>query len=87
MLTQLSTDYRTCSIISQAEHKMLAYAEKLTNSLSKISKDDISELRDAGFSDQAILEINAAAAYMNFVNRVADGLGIELEPEFEAFKR
>jgi hypothetical protein len=41
----------------------------------------------AGLSDRAILEINLAAAYMNFVNRVAEGLGVELETSMQAFTR
>ena len=66
---------------------MLAYAVKLTTSLSEVNEDDVTELRDVGFSDEAILEINSAAAYMNFVNRIADGLGIELEAGFGSFTR
>jgi alkylhydroperoxidase family enzyme len=44
-------------------------------------------LRELGFSDRAILEINLAAAYMNFVNRIAQGLGVELEASMQGFTR
>jgi len=44
-------------------------------------------LRETGFSDRAVVEINLAAAYMNFVNRIAQGLGVELEPSIESFTR
>ncbi|HSM85609.1 MAG TPA: peroxidase-related enzyme, partial [Candidatus Limnocylindrales bacterium] len=44
-------------------------------------------LREHGLSDRAILEINLVAAYMNFVNRVASGLGVELERSGERFTR
>ena len=66
---------------------MLSYARNLTVDASSINDKDIAHLRDAGFSDRAILEINLAAAYMNFVNRVAEGLGVELEPTLHTFTR
>lgn len=66
---------------------MLPYAEKLRTALTKIAEVDVLELKNSGFSNEAILEINAVAAYMNFVNRIADGLGFELEAGFEEFKR
>jgi alkylhydroperoxidase family enzyme len=66
---------------------MLAYARNLTVDASSIEEDDIARLRGLGFSDRAILEINLAAAYMNFVNRIAEGLGVELEASMKAFTR
>jgi alkylhydroperoxidase family enzyme len=48
-----------------------------------VSEDYILMLRSAGFSDRAIHDVAAITAYFNFVNRVALGLGVELEPEFE----
>ncbi len=62
---------------------MLDYAEQLTRRSSSTSKKDIDYLRRAGFSDAAILDINQVAAYYNFVNRIADGLGVELEPYWD----
>lgn len=66
---------------------MLAYAEKLTSAPHSISESDIEVLRSHGFSDRAILEINLVTAYMNFVNRVASGLGVELEDSLKEFTR
>lgn len=66
---------------------MLSYAAKLTRSPAAVSEDDIRVLREHGLSDRAILEINLVAAYMNFVNRVASGLGVELEKSGERFTR
>ena len=66
---------------------MLAYARKLTREPSSVTQGDIEALRNAGFSDQAILEINLTVSYMNFVNRVAEGLGVKLEPSLSEFKR
>lgn len=61
---------------------MLDYAIKLTRYPNQITNNDIDNLRDAGFDDRAIHDICAIAAYFNFVNRIADGLGVELEERF-----
>ena len=55
----------------------------LTTNPSEITGDDIRHLRLAGFKDRAIHDICAITAYYAFVNRMADGLGVELEPERE----
>ena len=60
---------------------MFTYVEKLTLSPWDMVENDVITLRDAGFSDAAILDINQVASYYAFVNRVADGLGVELEDE------
>jgi len=73
--------------LNAAERGMLAYARKLTLAPPDVNEDDIRSLRESGFSDSEILAINAAAAYMNFVNRVAQGLGVELEDQMSAFTR
>ena len=58
---------------------MLEYAAKLTASPPDIKKQDVEELREEGFSDAAILDINQVTAYFAFANRLVDGLGVELE--------
>lgn len=59
---------------------MLAYVEKLTLEPWAMVEADVVALRDAGFSDAAILDINQVTAYYAYVNRLADGLGVPLEP-------
>ncbi len=59
---------------------MLSYAEKLTRTPSAMAQDDVEKLKNVGFSNAAILDICQVAAYFAFVNRLADGLGVELEP-------
>ena len=59
---------------------MLAYTVKLTLEPWHMVETDVIALRDAGFSDAAILDINQVTAYYAYVNRLADGLGVELEP-------
>ncbi len=58
---------------------MLDYAVKLTLEPWAMAESDVEILRDAGWSDAAILDINQVTGYYAFVNRLADGLGVELE--------
>lgn len=58
---------------------MLDYALKLTRRPAEIEREDVERLRGAGFEDRAIHDICAITAYYAFVNRIADGLGVELE--------
>ena len=58
---------------------MLDYAAKLTLRPGEMIEQDVAALRDTGFDDRAIHDICAVTAYFSFVNRIADGLGVELE--------
>lgn len=58
---------------------MLAYARKLTLTPAEVTEKDVDQLRRVGFKDPDIHDIAAVAAYYNFVNRIASGLGVELE--------
>lgn len=60
---------------------MLAYCEKLTLEPASVERGDVEGLRATGFSDRAILDICEVAAYYAYVNRIANGLGVELESE------
>jgi len=55
---------------------MLDYAAKLTHHAWKVTPEDIRRLRQVGFDDRGILQINLIASWFNFINRVADGLGV-----------
>ena len=79
---KLAKDYATARI-SQAEVAMLDYAAKLTREPWTIVEADIQALRQSGFSDRAILDINQVTGYYAYVNRLADGLGVTLEPYWE----
>jgi uncharacterized peroxidase-related enzyme len=57
----------------------LEFAAKLTRSPARMTSADIAELRSHEFSDEAILHIVEVVAYFNFVNRLADGLGVTME--------
>lgn len=62
---------------------MLTYAIKLTLTPWEMVEADVIALRDAGFSDADILDINQVTGYYAYVNRLADGLGVELEEFWE----
>jgi len=62
---------------------MLCYAEKLTKKPNSVEKEDIKNLKEMGLSDKDILDLNQVVSYFNYVNRIAEGLGIELEDESE----
>jgi len=64
---------------SKREKALLAYAAKLTLVPKDITSEDIKDLKDAGLTDEEILRANLIAGYFNFSNRVALGLGVELE--------
>jgi uncharacterized peroxidase-related enzyme len=58
---------------------ILAYADKLTLEPQSMLREDVDTLRGVGLDDRAILETVEVTAYFNFVNRLADGLGVALE--------
>ncbi|MFN2388514.1 MAG: peroxidase [Actinomycetota bacterium] len=58
------------------------YAVKLTLEPWNVERDDVEALRAVGFDDRGIVDANQASSYFNYVNRVADGLGVELEPQW-----
>ncbi|AZR73819.1 peroxidase [Anoxybacter fermentans] len=78
LVQQITRDYWQAKI-SDKERLMLSYAEKLTKEPFNIKEEDIKTLREAGFSDRDIFDINQVVAYFNYVNRIADGLGVTLE--------
>lgn len=78
LVAQLKEAWRNAEL-SQADRAMLTYAEKLTLEPGRMVEADVVALRGAGFSDREILDINQITGYYAYVNRLADGLGVELE--------
>jgi uncharacterized peroxidase-related enzyme len=74
----LKRDYRQAELNDQ-DRAMLDYAAKLTREPSRITPDDLDCLRAVGFDDRGILQINLIASWFNYINRVADGLGVGRE--------
>ncbi|MFN2516701.1 MAG: carboxymuconolactone decarboxylase family protein [Pyrinomonadaceae bacterium] len=55
---------------------MLDYVAQLTRDATRISRPDHDNLRANGFDDRAILQITLIASWFNYINRVADALGV-----------
>ena len=78
LVEALETDYTTAPITPQ-ERVMVDYVVKLSKDATKIWKDDIEGLRAVGFDDRGILQITLIASWFNYINRVADALGVGRE--------
>jgi uncharacterized peroxidase-related enzyme len=79
MVEALKRDYRTATISNQ-DRVMLDFVVKLTKDATRCSPDDIRALREVGFDDRGILQITLIAAWFNYINKVADALGVGREP-------
>ena len=74
----LQTDYRSAPITDQ-ERVMLDYIVKITKDATRVSPADHKALRAVGFDDRGIVQITLIAAWFNYINRVADALGVGRE--------
>ena len=75
LAAQLARDYMQATLTA-ADRAMLDYTAKLTRTPARMTAEDVQRLRDVGFTDQAVLQINLIASWFNYINRVADGLGV-----------
>jgi uncharacterized peroxidase-related enzyme len=71
----LRRDYREAEL-SHEDRAMLDYVAQITRDATKVTAKDLDQLRSVGFDDRAILQINLIASWFNYINRVADGLGV-----------
>ena len=74
----MKRDYRQAAL-KEADRAMLDYVAQLTLAPATIAAEDILKLREVGFGDKAILEINQITGFFAWCNRTVDGLGVELE--------
>jgi uncharacterized peroxidase-related enzyme len=81
-LRALSEDWRGADL-EERDRSLCSFAEKLTLSPSAMVEADIVALRAAGFDDLAIHDAIQVVSYFNYINRVADAVDVELEPEME----
>jgi uncharacterized peroxidase-related enzyme len=75
LVAALEEDYRTAPI-SEQERVMLDYVVQITRDATRISPADHDRLRSVGFDDRGILQITLIASWFNYINRVADALGV-----------
>jgi alkylhydroperoxidase family enzyme len=75
LVEALRKDFRTAPI-SEQDRTMLEYVVKLTKDATQCSREDIQKLRAADFDDRGILQITLIASWFNYINKVADALGV-----------
>ena len=79
-LAAIASDWRIAKL-SAVDAALCAFAEKLTRTPQSMREADIIALRVAGLDDRAIHDATQVIAYFNYINRVADALHVDLEPE------
>jgi uncharacterized peroxidase-related enzyme len=75
LVAALEADYGSAPI-SEQEKVMLDYVVQVTRDATRISPADHERLRSVGFDDKGILQITLIASWFNYINRVADALGV-----------
>jgi uncharacterized peroxidase-related enzyme len=75
LVAAIRKDYRTAPI-DERDRAMLDYVVQVTRDATKITPGHHARLREAGFDDRAILQITLIAAWFNYINKVADALGV-----------
>jgi uncharacterized peroxidase-related enzyme len=75
MVEALQRDYKTAPI-SEQDKAICEYVVKLTKDATQCSREDHGKLRAVGFDDKGILQITLIASWFNYINRVADALGV-----------
>jgi uncharacterized peroxidase-related enzyme len=75
LVAALQADYRTAPLGEQ-DRAMLDYVVQLSTDATRIGPDDHERLRAVGFDDRGILQITLIASWFNYINRVADALGV-----------
>ena len=78
MVEQIKTDY-TKAELSEVDQAMCDHALKLTRDPASIVRADIDRLRELGLSDRAINDATQVISFFNYINRISEGLGVDLE--------
>lgn len=78
MVDRIAEDWRRAGL-DRATTALLLFAERLTDVCASIGADDIEQLRSHGFDDGAISSCVQVVAYFNYINRIAEGLGVGAE--------
>ena len=86
MIAALQEDY-TKAPISEQDRVMLDYVVQITKDATRIGPEYHERLRGVGFDDRAILQITLIASWFNYINRVADALGVDREGHVGNYQR
>lgn len=76
----MKTDWRSAGL-DTVDAALCAYAEKTTHTPGAMGLPDVDALRAHGLDDTAVHDATQVIAYFNYINRIADCLGVDLEPE------
>jgi uncharacterized peroxidase-related enzyme len=74
----IAADWRGANL-SAVDHALCAYAEKLTERPGEMEEGDLQRLRECGLNDRAIHDATQVIGYFNYINRMADALGVDYE--------
>jgi uncharacterized peroxidase-related enzyme len=83
MADRIAEDWRTAGL-DPVDQALCEFTEKLTRAPSSVGSDDIASLRAVGLDDQGISSATQVIAYFNYINRIAEGLGVPAEEWLEA---
>lgn len=86
MVDRFAAGWRSANL-DEPTGALLAYAEKLTLAPASCGPDDVEELRRRGWGDDAISSATQVVAYFNYINRIAEGLGVDHEAWIDAAGR
>src|SRR5713101_7463919 len=82
LVKHLKTDPANAPLEGQ-DKTMIDFALKLTREPSSVKQEDLETLRQQGFSDEQVVDIVLITCTFNFMDRLADGLGVELDPQMQ----
>ena len=77
-MAAIRADFRTAPIAEQ-DRVMLEYVETLTKDATRLGREDQEKLKAVGFDDRGLLQVTLIASWFNYINRVADALGVGRE--------
>lgn len=86
LVDNFAKDWRSCGL-SEARSALLSYAEKLSKTPSACTQSDVDGLRQHAWSDAAIHDAVQVCSYFNYINRIANGLGVDDEAWLDALGR
>ena len=86
MVDRFAEDWRS-SGLDDATMALLSFAERLTDDCASVGAEDVAKLRQHGYDDKAISSCVQVVAYFNYINRIAEGLGVAPEDWIDAVGR
>lgn len=78
-MDRFAADWRTAGL-DQPTEALLDYVDRLTRSPATVGAADIERLRSLGLDDRALTDAVQVCAFFNYINRIAEGLGVDPEP-------